>query len=146
MNAVLLVVVELIIGREQKSKKPNMVDKIVQETLEKRPLATHITVQVHTKRFTISYKKGYFNTLKVRCNYHCFGLKFQLIVNMKHGETGTLAQNHAMVENRPDREESKLLLRLGEQNAVGIVRKHNLAIPKNVRVCMHLSYSLKILW
>ena len=58
MNAVLLVVVELIIGREQKSKKPNMVDKIVQETLEKRPLATHITVQVHTKRFTISYKKG----------------------------------------------------------------------------------------
>ena len=69
VNAVLLVVVELIIGREQKSKKPNMVDKIVQETLEKRPLATHITVQVHTKRFTISYKK-YFNTLKVRCNYH----------------------------------------------------------------------------
>ena len=53
VNAVLLVVVELIIGREQKSKKPNMVDKIVQEMLEKRPLATHITVQVHTNRFTI---------------------------------------------------------------------------------------------
>lgn len=99
VNAVLLVVVELIIGREQKSKKPNMVDKIVQETLEKRPLATHITVQ--------------------------------LIVNMKRGETGPLAQNHAMVENRPDREESKLLLRLGEQNALEIARKHNLAIPKN---------------
>ena len=84
-----------------------------------------------------------FNTLKVRCNYHCFGLKFQLIVNMKHGETGPLAQNHAMVENRPDREESKLLLRLGEQNALEIARKHNLAIPKNAPVCMHLSFSLK---
>ena len=58
MNAVLLVVVELIIGREQKSKKPNMVDKIVQETLEKRLLATHITVQVHTNRFSFRYENG----------------------------------------------------------------------------------------
>ena len=72
-----------------------------------------------------------------------FSSKFQLIVNMKRGETGPLAQNHAMVENRPDREESKLLLRLGEQNALEIARKHNLAIPKNAPVCMHLSFSLK---
>ena len=60
-NAVLLVVAELIIGRERKSKKPNMVDKIVQETLEKRLLATHITVQVHSYRFTIRFKKDFSN-------------------------------------------------------------------------------------
>jgi len=102
VNAVLLVVAELILGREQRSKKPNMAGKIVLEKLEKRPLATHITVQ--------------------------------LIVNMKHGEIGPLAQNHATVENRPDREESKLLLRLGEQNALEIARKHNLVIPKNVQL------------
>ena len=57
-NAVLLVVAELIIERERKSKKLNMVDKIVQETLEKRLLATHITVQVHTNRFSFRYENG----------------------------------------------------------------------------------------
>ena len=102
-------------------------------------------MQVHTKRFIIRYEK-YFKTLKVRCNYDCFGSKFQLIVNMKHGEIGPLAQNHATVENRPDREESKLLLRMEEQNALEIARKHNLVIPKNVQVCMHLSFSLRNLW
>ena len=75
VNAVLLVVAELILGREQRSKKPNMAGKIVLEKLEKRPLVTHITVQVYTKRFMIRYEK-YFNTLKIRCNYHCFGSKF----------------------------------------------------------------------
>ena len=54
----LLVVAELIIGRERRSKKLNMVDKIVQETLEKRLLATHITVQVHTNRFSFRYENG----------------------------------------------------------------------------------------
>ena len=57
-NAVLLVVAELIIERERRNKKLNMVDKIVQETLEKRLLATHITVQVHTNRFSFRYENG----------------------------------------------------------------------------------------
>ena len=59
----LLVVAELIIERERKSKKLNMVDKIVQETLEKRLLATHITVQVHTNRVSFRYENGYISTL-----------------------------------------------------------------------------------